>query len=105
LGAQRGVQHRHGLLYRERQVDERDMYDGIRRITDGDTPVRPVPNVGASAYTYYNTEIGTYVVTYDSNLYLSVAWVSGLDQPRTTDPELSDLLAQVCRQTMANLVA
>lgn len=86
-------------------ADSQIMFDGLRRVHVQESPVTEVAGLGAAAYAYVNEDVGTYVVAYDANLYMSVAWSTLGAAPRAPQRELTVLLAEVCRKTMANLAA
>jgi hypothetical protein len=82
----------------------RTVYEGLRRVDDERFKVSNVPNLGTDAYTYTNPELGTFVVAYDNNLYITVAFVP-VGRAPGDDGNLPNVLAEACRQTMANLAA
>ncbi|MFI7208107.1 hypothetical protein [Micromonospora aurantiaca (nom. illeg.)] len=49
------------------------MYEGLRQAQQGSGPVTELTGLGAAAYTYSDEATGLNVVTYDANLYLTVA--------------------------------
>ncbi|MEU1238478.1 hypothetical protein ABZ399_30360 [Micromonospora aurantiaca] len=49
------------------------MYEGMRQAQQDAGPVTDLPGVGAAAYTYTEESTGFNVVTYDANLYLTIA--------------------------------
>jgi hypothetical protein len=57
-----------------------DYYQGLRRVAQTNGPVSAVAGLGQDAYSYTNG-IGSYLVTYDRNLYLSYAVVTGALAP------------------------
>ncbi|MEU3457919.1 hypothetical protein ABZ671_30665 [Micromonospora sp. NPDC006766] len=49
------------------------MYEGLRGVQEDSGPVTDISGLGAAAYTYSDELTGIHVVTYDNNLYLTVA--------------------------------
>ncbi|MDG4752873.1 hypothetical protein O7630_18190 [Micromonospora sp. WMMD718] len=49
------------------------MYEGLRSVQEDSGPVTDISGLGAAAYTYSDELTGIHVVTYDDNLYLTIA--------------------------------
>ena len=79
-----------------------DYYQGLRRAAQANGPVTAVAGLGQDAYSYTNG-IGSYLVTYDRNLYLSFAVVTGALAPGEIPAGIDAAELASARATLAQL--
>lgn len=78
------------------------MYEGLRGVQEDTGPVTDISGLGAAAYTYSDELTGVHVVTYDNNLYLTIAAAPlrpGVAMPR----DLVDRLTRVAGTALSGL--
>ncbi|MFI0797030.1 hypothetical protein ACH4OY_30760 [Micromonospora rubida] len=76
----------------------REMFEGLRQVQMNEGPVVDVDGPGTAAYTYVDELTGTHLVTYDGDLYLSLAAVPlriGAALPRGVSDHLTHLASSV----------
>ena len=77
------------------------MFEGLRQVQQEQTQVNALPGIGTAAYTYTDPLTGPHLVTYDANLYMSLALASlrsaGVPGDVTTE------LAEVAKATLARM--
>jgi hypothetical protein len=79
-----------------------DYYQGLRGVAENDGQLTPVPGLGQDAYSYTNG-IGPHLVTYDRNLYLSYAVITGALPPGKVPAGIDAAEVTSARATMARL--
>ncbi len=79
-----------------------DYYQGLRKVAQSNGELTPVPGLGQDAYAYTNG-IGPHLVTYDRNLYLSYAVVTGALPPEKVPAGIDAAEVTSARATMAAL--
>ncbi|WP_416903527.1 hypothetical protein [Micromonospora echinospora] len=77
------------------------MFEGLRGVQDAG-PVTDVSGLGAAAYTYSDELTGTHVVTYDNNLYLTIA-AAPLRPGAALPRDLVDRLTTVAHTALSGL--
>ncbi|GII22566.1 hypothetical protein [Planosporangium mesophilum] len=79
-------------------------FQGIRpshQRTAKDGKLTDIQNLGQRAYVFVDEGLGPKVVVLDGNLYMTIVWSS--HGPEGTPADITTLLANVCRATMAKL--
>ena len=79
-----------------------DYYQGLRGVAQSNGAVTPVAGLGQGAYRYTNG-IGPHLVTYDGNLYLSYAVITGALPPGKVPAGIDAAEVASARGTMAAL--
>jgi hypothetical protein len=79
-----------------------DYYLGLRKVTQANGPLTPVPGLGQDAYAYTNG-IGPHLVAYDGNLYLSYAVITGALPPGKVPSGIDAAEVTSARATMTAL--
>jgi hypothetical protein len=79
------------------------MYEGLGRVHDETATVRDLASLGAGAYAYTDA-VGSHVVTYDANLYLTLT-VAPLRVNANPDPALVEPTSRVAASALSALRA
>ncbi|MFY1681712.1 hypothetical protein ACN265_09315 [Micromonospora sp. WMMD730] len=82
----------------------RTMYEGLRRVQRKLGPITEIAELGSGAYSYVDEQVGTSVVAYDANLYLTVT-ASPLRLGTTLPTDLPSRLAGIAASAMRGLRA
>jgi hypothetical protein len=82
----------------------RVMYEGLRKATLRTDVVIEIPGLGTGAYWHLEQALGTEVVAYDGNLYITALW-GDLHNPAKTAPDIVMRLTTLVRNTMTKLKA
>lgn len=82
----------------------RTMYEGLRRVQRDLGPISELAELGSGAYSYVDEQVGTSVVAYDANLYLTVT-ASPLRLGTTLPTDLPSRLADIAASAMRGLRA
>ncbi|MFC8849711.1 hypothetical protein [Micromonospora sp. NPDC057141] len=80
----------------------REMFENLRQVQMGDGPIVDIEGTGAAAYTYVDDLTGTHLVTYDGNLYLTLAAVP-LEPTATVPNDVIDHLTRLADSVLSGL--
>ncbi|MFI6163898.1 hypothetical protein ACIA59_28605 [Micromonospora haikouensis] len=80
----------------------REMFENLRQVQMNDGPIMDIEGPGAAAYTYVDDLTGTHLVTYDGNLYLTLAAVP-LEPNATVPNDVVDHLMRLADSVLSGL--